>query len=144
VLTTPQFPDSNTVCTLTPKSGATGGSVTLDPYTCADGTKFPGGPFKTDWTSFDVINSTRAPATYFTAKLAITEGTCVSNYDVTAFWPAVSCDDGTGTPSDALCSPVADADAGIAASGISPYLKPKCDPTLLVCVPTETTANLKQ
>jgi hypothetical protein len=140
VLTTPQFPDSNSVCNLTPKSG---GSLTLDPYTCADGTHFAGGIVKTDWSNFGVINSTKAPATYFTANLAITEGSCVTNYGVTGFWPIVSCDDGTGNPSEGLCNPIADPDAGTVASGISPFFKPKCDAMLFVCVSMETTANLK-
>lgn len=151
VTTTPQFPKDG-ICALTAVSG---GVQKLDAYECADGTKFPAIDLKTEFSKIEVVNSAKAPSTYFTADLKLTEGSCVSSYSVVAFWPVIDCTllDDNGDPkkdangktlgTDVACDPNADIDAGrVFGSGISPNFKPKCDADLLVCVPTATKADL--
>jgi hypothetical protein len=148
----PQFPDKNGVCSLT---GFDGGVQNFQEETLVSGS-LPALTVANNWSSFDIINNTKAPASYFTAKLSMTEGACVTNWDVTGFWPIITCcatdadgecmtdADGNIVPNDAACDPVADLDAGrVFGSGISPYFKSKCDKFVGVCVPTATAAELK-
>ena len=134
----PQFP-SNNVCAI---SDFTGGVQNFgqEDLTLADGTTstLPAITYKTEFTNFNVVNSTKVPGTAFTADVKLTEGGCVANYKAVGFWPEIHC----ATDSD--CDPNADLDAGrVFGSGINPAFEPKCDTVLEVCVPSVDVATIK-
>ncbi len=148
----PQFP-TNGVCSLTVFDG---GYQNFRAEPLVDGTELPAETVTNNWTALDVLDNTKAPASYFTGKVAISEGACTTTWDVTGFWPIIGCAatdadgntltdaDGNYVPDDTLCDPNADLDAGrVFGSGISPYFRSKCDKVLGVCVPTATEAELK-
>jgi hypothetical protein len=150
--TYPEFPDRDGLCTAT---GFDGGFQLLDAVPVKGGS-LPAIPLASEWTDFSIVNTSKAPATFFTAKLKMTEGSCSTTYDVTAFWPVIHCEtldengdpvldaNGDYVPDETLCDPSNDYDAGrIYGSGINPALKPKCSPKLAICVPTVTAADLK-
>lgn len=155
----PEVPDLNNVCVL---SDFSGGVQHLKAEPLVGGSALPAIDLRTDWSNFDVINSTKAPGTYWTAELKLTEGACVTNYGVTAFYPLVTCAvltgdgavsvDSNGTPltDEGACDPVANPEAGRATgSGISPNFKPTCRADILdwagrpVCVPTAKASDLR-
>lgn len=134
----PQFPTGN-VCAITDWTGGEQNFQAED-LTLVDGTMqtLPAITYKAEWTSFNVINSTKVPGTAFTADLKYTEGSCVANYKAVGFWPEIGCS------ADSDCDPNADLDAGrVFGSGINPEFKPKCDMDLEVCVPTVDVATIK-
>jgi hypothetical protein len=137
--------DKDGVCKL---SNFSGGERTFEPQPLVGGGEFPGFKVKVEFSSLDMVNTTKAPATYWTAKLKHTEGACITDYDVTGFWPIVHCTsegkDGGVVVDESACDPNADLDAGrISGSGISPNFKSKCDAKLGLCIPTVTAKELK-
>lgn len=165
----PLYP-SNGVCSLSAFDGGVENldsvlvNGTLIPAPASLGTTL----LATNWSNFEIIQNAKVPATFWTATLDMVEGTCATKYEVTAFWPEVDCTlydaqgepvldaNGNKQPNEELCDPVGPGpDAGprytpavpagqvFTGSGLSPYFKPKCNPDLLLCVPTVTAADLK-
>lgn len=134
----PQFPTKN-VCPITNIVGAAQ-NFGEEMVTLADGgtQTFPAATYKTEFTDFNIITSTKVPGTAFTANIKVTEGSCVADYKAVGFWPPIECS------SEADCDPNADLDAGrIFGSGINPDFKPKCDMDLGVCVPSVDVTTIK-
>jgi hypothetical protein len=156
----PETADEVGVCRL---SDFSGGAQRLNEVQLADGSSLPAIDLRTEWADFDLINTTRAPGTFWTAKLKVTEGSCATSYAVTGFYPMVTCAvlddsgevrvDQNGVPvtDDGACDPVANpAEGRVTGSGIGPEFKPRCRADVLdwagrpVCVPTITAADLKE
>ncbi len=136
----PQFP-SNKVCTVT---NFVGGEQNYqeEVLTLANGSTFtePAVTYKTEFTNFNVITSAKVPGTAITTDMKYTEGGCVANYKVVAFWPEIHCSNPASEGAlvySTECDPNSDADAGrFLGSGINPAFEPKCDTARGVCVPT--------
>jgi hypothetical protein len=111
----------------TPDTDAGKGTPAVDPL--------PADSVQYKWSNVRVYVTTAATGTQLGADLEYTENGCTATYKVNAVYPAAPCDDGTGKPSDVLCSPVANPDAGLATgTGINPDYPVVCDPDLLLCV----------
>jgi hypothetical protein len=155
----PTYPTAG-VCAL---SAYTEGVQNLQAEPLADGTTLPAIKLASEWSNFEIINNTKAPGTFWTANLKMTEGSCVTDYVATAFWPLVTCGvlddqgavsvgtDGKPVTDPGACDVSADIDAGrVTGSGLSPYFKSTCRQDVLdwagrpVCVPTATAADLKK
>jgi len=134
-----QFPKDG-VCTVTEFAGMTQDFQEEVVDLVDGGTEtFPAINVKTEWSDFEILNTTKAPGTVWRAKLKYTEGSCVANYDAYAFWPQVACE------TDVDCDPNADIDAGrVMGSGINPDFKPVCNTDLGVCEPTVGWDDLKK
>jgi len=135
----PQFP-SNNVCSITEWTGGEQ-KFQQEILKLVDGTTtaiLPAIVYKTEFTNFNVVNSTKVPGTAFVSDLKYTEGGCVANYKAIGFWPEVHC------TANANCDPNADLDAGrFFGSGINPEFKSTCDLALKVCVPTVDVTTIK-
>lgn len=134
----PQFPNSANVCAIT---DITGGVQNYDQevLTLADGSSktLPAITYKTEFTNFNIVNTTAVPGTVFSADVKYTEGSCVANYKAFGFWPEIHC------ATDVDCDPNADLDAGrVFGSGLNPEYKATCDTGLGVCVPTVSAEDL--
>jgi len=81
------------------------------------------------WSQVRILATPDAPGSQMLADLSYTEGGCTAEYEVWAQWPAVSCGDGDGNPSDAICSEPGHA--------LNPEFDSICDPTQLRCVPAK-------
>ncbi|WP_244238300.1 hypothetical protein [Corallococcus terminator] len=103
-----------------------------------DGGLLPAQEFGYAWNNLRIYNTPEIPGTQFTADLVYTENGCTAEYTVKGIWPVVKCQDSkTKGPSDALCDPYADYDAGrLRGSGINPLFPVKCDPVAFICVLT--------
>ncbi len=104
----------------------------------SDGGVLPAQDYGYAWSNLRIYNTPEIPGTQFTADLVYTENGCTASYAVKGIWPVVKCQDSTTKgPSDALCDPYADYDAGrLRGSGINPLFPVKCDPDALICVLT--------
>lgn len=93
---------------------------------------------KHEWRDIRLLVSPANPGNLLKAELLYTINGCTATYSVVAMAPVIPCFDDKG-PNDALCDGDPDPDLGIPyGSGISQDFKPKCDATLGVCVPTDT------
>ena len=140
-----KYPDAEGVCRATDLTPST---QSFESVTMLDGGVIPALAAQVEFTNVEIVNTTKAPGTYWTAKMKQTEGACTIDYDVVGFYPQIHCgvkDENKVTQADdSICEPSADLDAGrVTGSGISPSFKPKCHPELFVCVPTVTAADLK-
>lgn len=134
----PQFPTAG-VCSVTAFEGGEQ-NFQEEVVMLPDGTNqtFPAATYKTEFTDFNVMNTTKVPGTAFTTNIKLTQGTCVAEYKAVGFWPEIGCS------ADSDCDPNADLDAGrVFGSGINPEFKPKCDMDLEVCVPTVDVTTIK-
>lgn len=134
----PQFPTKN-VCTITDVVGAVQ-NFRAEMLDLADGgtLNLPAATYKTEFTDFNVLTSTKVPGTAFTSNIKFTAGSCVAEYKAVGFWPEVAC------TTDENCNPSANLDAGrVTGSGINPEFKPKCETALGVCVPTVDITTIK-
>lgn len=141
-------PDSGGACKVTSMNpievsiNAIPSNMGEDPMDPAD--DYPGHPAesrKLEWRNIRLLVSPANPGNLFKGDLTYTVNNCAATYSVTAMAPIVGCEDpnNAGMPLDKLCDGEADLDLGIPfGSGISQDFKPKCDPNLLVCVPTDT------
>lgn len=133
-----QFPTKN-VCTITDVVGAVQ-NFQAEMLDLADGgtLNLPAATYKTEFTDFNVLTSTKVPGTAFTTNMKFTAGSCVAEYKAVGFWPEIAC------TTDEACNPSANLDAGrVTGSGINPDFKPKCDVALGVCVPTVDLTTIK-
>jgi hypothetical protein len=156
-----QFPSAAGVCVV---SDFTAGVQNFRAETEIEGTKVAALTSKTEWSNFEMLNSTKSPSTFWTADLKYTEGACVTSYKVSAWWPIVSCEktdkadkkikdaNGNYVPDETKCDPNPDVAAGrVSGSGMSPYFKPVCrvvgkdaagKAIKLVCAPSVTKDEL--
>ena len=133
-----QYPDSTGFCSIDPVT--TSFNFQKEDLDLVDGgtTTLPAISQKLEWSDFKLMMNAKVPGSFFTAKLKLSEGSCVANYDVKAFWPIVTC------TTDDECDPAANVDAGRATgSGISADFAPICNKTIGVCVPSADVASLK-
>lgn len=146
----PQFPTAGK-CALTQTSGGTQNYEAVPTLT---GAPLPAITYKVEFSDTNVINNAEFPGIAFTGKVKLTEGACVANYNVVAWWsgyntgtPEIHCTPAAGSAAGSLsyateCDPNADLDAGrLLGSGMAPAFKPQCqadatDPTSGICVPT--------
>lgn len=80
------------------------------------------------WSNVRFYVTPEIPGTQFVADLDYTEGGCTASYSVAAVFPAISCDDGTGTPDPSRCSGAGDNGT------LDPDFPVACDPDVLLCV----------
>jgi hypothetical protein len=157
-----QFADKGGVCKL---GTFTGGVQNLPAQEVVGGPSLPAIKVQSEWSNFEILNTSKVPATLWTATLKYTEGSCTNEYDVTAWWPIVHCEKldamgdpevdamGNQIPDETRCDPNPDLDAGRTnGSGMSPYFKPVCKITgrddtgkanFLVCAPNVSKAELQ-
>lgn len=109
---------------------------------------YPGRPattIKYEWKNVRVLVEPSNPGNMVEAELQYTVNGCSATYNVVAIAPVIDCQiydengDGTGMGDNDLCDDKPDPKYGLSfGSGISPDLKPTCDPNLLLCVGTNT------
>lgn len=87
------------------------------------------------WTEVKILARANAPGSQLVGRVNYTEGGCTAEYEVWAQWPAVSCADEEGNPSDAICN-----EEG---HGLNPEFASVCDPTDLRCVPAVRPPSFK-
>ncbi len=138
--------------------GASGAGGAMEECPSPPEEPFPGAPatdIKIEWSNVKVYVTTEAPGTQFVADMKYSEDidgeTCSATYRLIGIWPWVDCgtyeydDCGnlvSATPNEDACH-LDPANAPPGSVVINPEFKTKCDPNLLICVPTEPVAALK-
>jgi hypothetical protein len=84
------------------------------------------------WRNAQALLNADSEAEHLRAELTfIGNADCTAQYEATAIWPAVSCDDGSGAPSLPLCQ------------GLRSNIAVSCDADSLLCVPEKPFPSLK-
>jgi hypothetical protein len=132
------FPNNDGICVAATFSG---GVQNTEEVALLDGTKLPAIKVQTEFTNLQVVNTSKALGSLWTANMKQVEGSCVTEYLATGWLPVVHCETlgggdkgdepitdtaGNIIPDEKACATVDDPDAGTKASGMNPNFEPIC------------------